>query len=125
MIEKVSTFAQRLNDALAIRETTAAEISRKTGINDGLMSKYKKGYQEAKQENLKLIADALHVNPVWLMGIDVPMETYTKENADFSIDMLDDPIFVGYAKKLFSADDSIKKQVYNYIDFLLREQSPD
>lgn len=121
MILKTSNFAERLTEALSIRNTTAAEISRKTGISDGLMSKYKKGYQEAKQQNLKLIADALNVNPVWLMGIDVPMEVYTKENADFSIDMLEDAEFLSYVKRLFYASESIKKQAYSYIDFLLHE----
>lgn len=38
------------------------------------MSQYLSGYAEPKKNRLTLIADALNVNPTWLMGLDVPME---------------------------------------------------
>lgn len=62
-------------------------------------------------------ADALNCSFSYLMGWE---ETMTESTAELSIDMLDDPVFVDYAKKLFYADQKVKDQVYSYIDFLLR-----
>lgn len=100
------------------------ELSELVGYTSGksMIAKIESGKVDLTQSKIIEIAKALRITPGELMGWE---DELTEENADFSIDMLDDPIFVGYAKKLFSADDSIKKQVYNYIDFLLREQSPD
>ena len=44
------------------------------------------GRYKAKTDGLKLIADALNVSPVWLMGYDVPMERQELENNVFPID---------------------------------------
>jgi len=71
----MTTFQKRLNDAMAIRNITAAELSRKTGMSKPRISQYVNGTYEAKQEALYLLSSALSVNPVWLMGYDVPMET--------------------------------------------------
>lgn len=71
---KKKEFSERLAEALSIREMTAAQLSRKTGIPEGTISCYKKGLYEAKQNRLWQIACALDVNPAWLMGYDVPMD---------------------------------------------------
>lgn len=71
---KKKDFSERLAEALSIREMTAAQLSRKTGIPEGTISCYKKGLYEAKQNRLWQIACALDVNPAWLMGYDVPMQ---------------------------------------------------
>lgn len=67
-------------------------------------------------KNVKRVADALGCSYEYIMGWE---DAYTEDNANFSVDMLEDPVFVGYAKKLFRADPKIKDQVYSYIDFLL------
>jgi len=74
----VETFAQRLNKALIIRGLTAADLSRKLGINEGTISQYKSGSYEPKQRRLQAIAEALNVSIPWLMGADVPMEDNTE-----------------------------------------------
>lgn len=61
-------------------------------------------------------AAALCCTPAELLGLEPEL---SEENANFSIDMLSDPYFMNYAKKLFYSDSKIKEQVYNYIDFLL------
>lgn len=72
---QISTFQKRLNDAMAVRNITAAELSRRTGISKPRMSQYVNGVYEAKQDALYALSYALSVSPVWLMGYDVPMET--------------------------------------------------
>lgn len=70
----MATFADRLKEALEIRNISAAELSRKLGINEGTMSQYKAGKYEPKQRRLQEISQILSVSIPWLMGADVPME---------------------------------------------------
>ena len=70
----MATFADRLKEALEIRNISAAELSRKLGINEGTMSQYKAGKYEPKQRRLQEISQILSVSIPWLVGADVPME---------------------------------------------------
>lgn len=74
MTKIIDTFANRLNYAITIRNIKPVEISRKTGISKSNLSHYMSGRYEPKQDGIKLLSDALNVDPVWLMGYDVPME---------------------------------------------------
>ena len=60
--------------ALSIRGMKQSELCEKTKIPKSAMSEYISGAYEPKQDRLFLIAQALDVDPVWLMGFDVPME---------------------------------------------------
>lgn len=75
MNEIVDTFANRLKYAITIKNIKPIELSRKSGISKTNISCYMSGKYEAKQDGVKLLADALNVDPVWLMGYDVPMES--------------------------------------------------
>lgn len=70
----MSEFQDRLNEALALRGMTAADLSRVTGISEGSISQYRKGAYKATQPNLEALASGLRVSIPWLMGADVPME---------------------------------------------------
>lgn len=71
-------FASRLSQALELRNMKASELSKKTKVAEGTISCYINGRYEAKQNRVKVFADALDVNPAWLMGYDVPMEPERK-----------------------------------------------
>ena len=71
IIEKCSI---RISKALAIRGMKQSELCEKTKIPKSAISQYISGTFEPKQDRLFLIAQALDVDPVWLMGFDVPME---------------------------------------------------
>lgn len=71
---KLASFSIRLKEALRITNTKQIELSRLSGIDKGTINNYLWGKYEPKQDKLNIIADALSVNPVWLMGYDVPME---------------------------------------------------
>lgn len=64
----------RLARALAIRGMKQSELCEKTNIPKSAISQYLSGLFEPKQDRLHIIAQALGVDPVWLMGFDVPME---------------------------------------------------
>ena len=71
---KPSTLPERLRVALNKREMKQIELARLTKIDSGTINNYLAGKYEPKQDKLGIIADALNVDPVWLMGYDVPME---------------------------------------------------
>lgn len=80
MSEIVEKFANRLNTALTIRNMKPVELHEKTGISESLISKYLSNNAVARLDKLSIIANALNVNPVWLMGYDVPMEREIDKN---------------------------------------------
>lgn len=73
---------ERISQALDIRNIKQAELCEKTKIPKSALSQYISGAFEPKQDRLMLIAQALNVDPVWLMGFDVPMEKQEKSSSD-------------------------------------------
>lgn len=71
---KMKKCSDRITEALNIRGMKQADLCAKTGIPKSAISQYVSGAFEPKQDRLMLIAQALEVSPVWLMGFDVPME---------------------------------------------------
>lgn len=65
----MSLFSDRLNQALEMRQMSAADLSRKTGISEATISNYRKGAYDPKGARMTFIADALSVNVEWLMGL--------------------------------------------------------
>lgn len=70
----MDNFKNRLNTAMELREKTAAQLSRETGLSKARLSQYINGVYEAKQIALYKLSVALNVSEAWLMGYDVPME---------------------------------------------------
>lgn len=73
-MELVEEMKTRLRQALEKRGMAQVDICKKTGIEKSLLNKYLSGVSNAKQDKLSLLAKALDVNEVWLMGYDVPMQ---------------------------------------------------
>lgn len=78
----VSNTSARLKTALALRVLKQSELvhrcqpicrkyNKKMGKND--ISQYVNGKVIPKQDKLVILAEALNVNEVWLMGYEVPM----------------------------------------------------
>ena len=64
----------RIRKALSIRNMRQADLCEKAGISKSTLSEYLSGRYLPKQDKTFLIAKALNVDPVWLMGYDVPMD---------------------------------------------------
>ena len=77
----VESCATRIKKALAIRNMKQSELCRKTKIATSAMSEYLKGLYDPKQDKIYIMAQALDVDPVWLMGFDVPMEKEDKKSS--------------------------------------------
>lgn len=87
-----STFKDRLNEALEYRKTSASELSRISGVNEGAISQYRKGEYKASQRNLEKIAHTLNVSIPWLMGADVPMNPLNLVSPNITDDVVTFPV---------------------------------
>ena len=79
-MEIVDTFKNRLNLAIKIFGLKQVDIVKKTGIDKTLLNKYISGNSNASQKKISLLANFFNVNPLWLMGYDVPMKKTTPKN---------------------------------------------
>lgn len=64
----------RLRRALSIRNMSQSELCAKVKMSKSTLSEYLSGRYEPKQDRVFILSHALGVDPVWLMGYDVPME---------------------------------------------------
>ena len=95
---KISNFAKKLKEAMDIRKVSQTELHEKTGIGKPSINAYLKGEYKAKQDKVDLIAEALRVDPTWLIGYDVPMERSSRES--FNNGYYTDPETAELAEKL-------------------------
>ena len=84
---KESCVKDRLNTALTLRNKKAIDLAREARIAESVISQYRSGYTEPKDDKLIALANALKVNPSWLMGMnttrDIELEhTLSDEEAD-------------------------------------------
>lgn len=73
MVKIQEEFRKRLDKALEYNNMKPVELAKATGIAEATISQYRSGYSKPKDKRLVAIANVLHVDPTWLMGIDVPM----------------------------------------------------
>ncbi len=66
-------FQERLMAAMAAARIRATDLAQKTGLSKARISQYVNGRYIPKSDATLLLADALGVSPLWLMGEDVPM----------------------------------------------------
>lgn len=74
MSNLIDTFANRLSEALVLRNIKPSQLAERTGIDKSKISSYMSGRFKAKQDGIHIISKYLDVDPAWLMGYDVPME---------------------------------------------------
>lgn len=103
------TFCERLKTALEMNNMTKAELARKTGINDGTISRYINGEIEAKQTNILLLSQALGVKPSWLMGFDDPNN--------------DDMLRATVVSMISSLSEENLKKIAEYLQFLRTQEN--
>lgn len=73
-MQTIDTFQNRLKKAMSIRNIKQVDLVNKTNLDKTLINKYLSGASNPRQRKLTILADALDVNEIWLMGYDVPME---------------------------------------------------
>lgn len=79
--EQFKICGQRLFELRTRMGLTIEELSQKTNISIILLERYEKGIvAKMKQTTISDLADFYNVNPVWLMGYDVPKENIIKKD---------------------------------------------
>lgn len=71
-------FAERFVQALKDKGMSAAELSKLTGVSEGVISQYKSGKYEPKRERVEMFSRLLGVSPAWLIGYDTDDELEKK-----------------------------------------------
>ena len=117
-------FIERLNSILQKRNLSQADLSKMAGIRSSSISDWLNGKYEPKQDKIAIIADALNVSPVWLIGYDEPSTNQTEgyyvdpETAEYAEMLRTRP----EARLLFSASRGISKEdmekAVEYIELL-------
>lgn len=63
-------FIQRLKKAMDASEINARELAKRSGLSEGAISRYLSGKMEPRVPAIGKMAEALHVDPIWLLGYD-------------------------------------------------------
>ena len=69
-MEKVAELAERQNEAIKDK-TTTTKLADQIGMSKQAISAYTAGVRVPKRPVINALAEALGVNPLWLMGYDV------------------------------------------------------
>lgn len=117
----------RLYELMTKRGITQSDIVNRTGIPKSSVSMYVAGTRTPKQDKIAIIANAYNINPVWLMGFDVPMEKESNNAYELGEAMAD--IVTGsnedmsevmeYYSKISKLTKEQKECVYEFIDMLI------
>lgn len=65
----MSVFSERVDQVMQEKHYTNGMVAIKTGLSRITIHRYKRGYREPTAWNIFLIADALGVDPRWLIGM--------------------------------------------------------
>lgn len=120
-----NALKDRLRLAMDLKDMRAIELSEKTGIPKSAISQYLSGYAKPKQDRIYLIAKALDINEVWLMGYDVSMERQAggENEQKESLADVEHQEAVEKAAELFSRlSEAEQQQALTYIEFLLHKR---
>lgn len=72
---EIYIIKNRLNEALKLRDMTAADLAKATGLYKSSISRYLSGESIPRTLAIGKMAHALNVNPAWVLGYNVPMES--------------------------------------------------
>lgn len=70
---KVSNSQERIKYILEYYNLSIPELAKATGLGSTAIYNYVKGIREPKQKAIASICITYNIDPVWLMGFDVPM----------------------------------------------------
>ena len=76
----MDVFKNRLTEAMQLRGIRASELSLRTGLSKARISQYVNGKFVPKSDAILLMAEALGVSELWLMGKTADMESTTPES---------------------------------------------
>ena len=82
--ERIATFAGRIQEYMSLYDVKAVDLAKRFHVSRSTISQYVNGIVVPKRDRLVLIADALKIDPLWLMGYDVPIERQKLVTSDLT-----------------------------------------
>lgn len=118
---QVASVADRLREAMNMRNKKQVDLERETGINRSAISRYLSGEYEPKNKPIYELAKALDVSEQWLMGYDVPMDRpkAQKNNdaiSDIVVKLRSDEEFLSIVDKISKMDSEKRKSLNALLD---------
>lgn len=107
---RVSTFAERLKEAMEEKNLKQSDLSNTTGIDKGSISHYLSGKYEPKQKAINKLAVLLNVSEMWLWGYDVPKERLESEE-----EIIKRAAFDAVIIKAMDKDNDLREMVKMYM----------
>ena len=86
---RIETFAKRISHALSLKGMKQSELCARAKVPKSSLSLYLSGAYEPRQDRIYDMATILDVDPVWLMGYDVPMEREEKNISTNELQLTD------------------------------------
>lgn len=115
--------SMRLQKAMRNVDISQRELSQKAHINEASVSQYINGSHAPSNVSAGKMAEVLNVNPVWLMGFDVPMDiehTYSSTNPKMVASLMTDMKLKDYVERYMSLSNASRKLIDDSIDLLLK-----
>ena len=111
---KFRKTANRLNEALSDAGLSPQDLVNITGINKASISQYRNGTHKPSNKTAPIIGEVLDVNPLWLMGFDVPKKepTHIKRAIDYNF----------IHNYIQYADEDTLKEIRRYIEFVIERR---
>ena len=118
---QVASVADRLREAMNMRNKKQVDLERETGINRSAISRYLSGEYEPKNKPIYKLAKALDVSDQWLMGYDVPMERPKEQKnndaiSDIVVKLRSDEEFLSIVDKISKMDSERRKSLNAFLD---------
>lgn len=89
--EMISNFQNRLIELLKLSKLNQTEFSNKLDIPKSIINRYIHRGDNPKPDRIVQIANIFNVNPLWLMGCNVPINsTVVQENIVYQIPLIKD-----------------------------------
>lgn len=105
-------YIERIKEAMKNNNMNARELSKRCGLSEASISRYLSGNMSPRLPAISKMAEALHVDPMWLMG-------YDNMNPDFSVE-------TGKMAMIIECmTPTERKQVDNYIKFLISQRGDE
>jgi len=117
-LESIRRVLQLIDDECGGKSQSFAD---KVGIAKASVSHYKHFLHAPSQEHAYLIGKAFNVNPMWVMGFDVPMVVkpdLSPRSAHLVMKRVQDPRLTDALEKYFELSEEQKQNVLDYIDFI-------
>ncbi len=113
----MSSFAERLNQAMYKKTCKAVDVTKATGVIASVISRYRSGQHQPTIRNVFAIAEYLEVSPEWLLnGSDAPEWTKPSQGT-----LWDKEKIIGVQEELIKNLQKQNMSQSHYINALFKE----